>query len=614
MTTPGQARFASFAWGVLGYTILVILWGAFVRASGSGDGCGNHWPLCDGELIPLNPDAAMMIEKAHRLSSALAGFLSIGLVIGAARAFPKRDASNPMQYRAVRRAAWWTLFFMTTEALIGAVLVKQGWVKDDASIGRAVFLAIHLVNTFLLVASMALAAWWASGHARLSLRSQGSFGWALGVALFGLLLLGVSGAVNALGDTIRPMADSAATVKAGLQPTAHFLDRLRLIHPTLAISVGLYILLVAGLAKHLRPTDQVNRWANAVIGLLVIEMTAGFVNVLLKAPVWMQILHLLLADGMWIALILLSASALAEGVPHGEVAEAPKGAGKAGFKEYVALTKPRVISLLLFTTVTAMFAAANGWPGLWSLIAVMLGGYMSAGAANTINMVVERDLDERMGRTAKRPTVTNTIPPQNALMFGFFMALGSFALLWAAANLLTAMLAFAGLTFYVIVYTLLLKRRTWQNIVIGGAAGAFPPLVGWASVTNELSPMAWVLFAIVFFWTPVHFWALALMIKDDYAKAGVPMLPVVRGDRYTVGQIVLYAFLTTAICALPILLHETGRIYLVAAVVLNLLLIVKSFQLYRRIEKPQTLGLYKYSMLYLALLFVAVALDKAWTL
>src|SRR5207237_1986519 len=166
-----------------------------------------------------------------------------------------------------------------------------------------------------------------------------------------------------------------------------------------------------------------------------------------------------------------------------------------------------------------------------------VGFYMAAGAANAINMVLERDLDLRMGRTEKRPTVTQTIPARSALQFALAMMVGSFVLLWAAANLLSAMLALAGLAFYVVIYTLILKRRTWHNIVIGGAAGAFPPLVGWAAVTNQMSPLAWYLFAIIFVWTPVHFWALALLIKDDYAAAGVPMLPVVLGERVTVIQI-----------------------------------------------------------------------------
>jgi protoheme IX farnesyltransferase len=278
-----------------------------------------------------------------------------------------------------------------------------------------------------------------------------------------------------------------------------------------------------------------------------------------------------------------------------------------------------VISLLLFTTVTAMAVAAglqeDPGPGPLLYLAVGVGFYMAAGAANAINMVLERDLDLRMTRTAGRPTVTSVVPPRAALQFALLLTVGSFALLWGAANLLTAMLALAGLACYVLIYTLLLKRRTWTNIVIGGAAGAFPPLVGWAAVTGDLSPLAWCLFGIVFLWTPVHFWALAIMLKEEYARAGVPMLPVVRGLRATVVQIAVYAVLTVAISLLPFWLPagdgavSLGGFYLGAAALLNAVLLARSAQLYRKPERPQALSLFKYSMLYLALLFLAMVVD-----
>jgi heme o synthase len=298
----------------------------------------------------------------------------------------------------------------------------------------------------------------------------------------------------------------------------------------------------------------------------------------------------------------------------------PTAVGRATWRDYLALTKPRVISLLLLTTLAAMWIAAGDGsgpgPGVGLYLAVAIGFYMAAGAANAINMVLERDLDLRMGRTARRPTVVGTIPPRGALQFALALTVGSFAIVWGAANLLSAMLALAGLFFYVIVYTLLLKRRTWYNIVIGGAAGAFPPLVGWAAVTGDLSPLAWCLFGIIFLWTPVHFWALALLIKEDYARAGVPMLPVVRGERATVVQIACYAVLTVAISALPLLLpgsdgrSAVGWFYLAAAGLLNAVLLARSLQLYRRPDRPRARSLFHYSMLYLALLFLAMAVDR----
>lgn len=291
---------------------------------------------------------------------------------------------------------------------------------------------------------------------------------------------------------------------------------------------------------------------------------------------------------------------------------------RATWRDYVTLTKPKVISLLLLTTVGAMFIAAGGWPDLVPLLGVLVGGYMAPGAAGVFNMVYDRDVDVRMKRTAKRPTVTQVVSTPRALAFGVALTLASFVVLWVTTNLLAALLAWAGIAFYVIIYTIWLKRSTWHNIVIGGAAGAIPPLVGWAAVTGELSLLAWLLFTLVFMWTPVHFWALALMIKDDYAAVGVPMAPNVIGERATVLQIVMYALLTIVLTVIPFALHEFSLVYFVAAAALNAVLALRVVALWRHaraglaIDKARALPLYKYSMLYLALLFLTMALDRAF--
>lgn len=291
---------------------------------------------------------------------------------------------------------------------------------------------------------------------------------------------------------------------------------------------------------------------------------------------------------------------------------------KATWRDYVTLTKPKVISLLLLTTVGAMFIAAKGWPGFWPLVGVLLGGYMSAGAAGVYNMIYDRDIDLQMKRTAKRPTVTSVIPVKNAVVFAIALTIGSFASIAVTTNVLAALLSWAGIAFYVIIYTMWLKRTTWQNIVIGGAAGAIPPLVGWAAVTGDLSLMAWILFSLIFVWTPVHFWALALMIKDDYAAVGVPMAPLVIGERNTVLQMVMYAILTIVLTVIPFALNEFSVVYFVAALALNLLLALRVYRLFQVVQKGEAidrataLPLYKYSMLYLALLFLTMSLDRAF--
>jgi len=295
----------------------------------------------------------------------------------------------------------------------------------------------------------------------------------------------------------------------------------------------------------------------------------------------------------------------------------PSGSRRATWRDYVTLTKPRVISLLLLTTVGAMFIAAGGWPGFIPLIGLLVGGYMSAGAAGVFNMVYDRDIDQRMKRTSTRPVVTQVVSTRNALLFGVTLTIGSFLVIWLASNVLAALLSWAGIAFYVIIYTMWLKRTTWQNIVIGGAAGAIPPLVGWAAVTGELSLLAWLLFTLIFLWTPVHFWALALMIQDDYAAVGVPMAPAVIGERATVLQIVMYAILTAVLTIIPFALSEFSVAYLLAAVALNVVLALRVIGLWTQVQSGQhvdrqhALPLYKYSMLYLALLFLSMAIDRA---
>ena len=290
---------------------------------------------------------------------------------------------------------------------------------------------------------------------------------------------------------------------------------------------------------------------------------------------------------------------------------------KATWRDYVVLTKPKVISLLLLTTIGAMFIAAQGFPGWVALIGLTLGGAMSAGAAGVFNMVYDNDIDGLMKRTSLRPTVTHVVSTRNALVFASALTLTSFVVIWAASNLLAALLSWAGIAFYVLIYTIWLKRTTWQNIVIGGVAGAIPPLVGWAAVTGELSLLAWCLFALVFLWTPVHFWALALMIKDDYAVVGVPMAPSVIGERATVMQMLMYAALTIILTVIPFALQEFGLAYFVAALALNLVLALRVLRLFALaragtpVDRATALPVYKYSMLYLALIFLAMALDRA---
>jgi heme o synthase len=275
--------------------------------------------------------------------------------------------------------------------------------------------------------------------------------------------------------------------------------------------------------------------------------------------------------------------------------------------DYFELTKPKVQTLLLFTTITSMEIAGN--PKVSKIALCCLGGYMSAGGAGAVNHYYDRDIDAQMKRTATRPVPAGRISPRAALAFGISLAAASFVLMWLTLGLLPASLALSGFVGYVGVYTMWLKRSTPQNIVIGGAAGAVPPLVGWAATRGSLSWTAVYLFAIVFYWTPPHFWALSLLMKDEYAKVSIPMMPVVRGERETRRQILLYTLLLYAVTQLPFCAGEFGGIYLAASMLLGLAFIGGAVALYRRADRRTALRLYLFSLAYLALLFGAMVAD-----
>ena len=274
---------------------------------------------------------------------------------------------------------------------------------------------------------------------------------------------------------------------------------------------------------------------------------------------------------------------------------------------YVALTKPRIIELLLVTTVPAMILAERSWPGTWLVIATLIGGTMSAGGANAINNVIDRDIDQLMSRTSHRPMATHKVPARHALIFGIGLGLGGFGWLWATSNLLAASLSTAALLFYVFVYTLWLKRTSSQNIVIGGAAGAAPVLVGWAAVTGSLAFAPWVMFAIIFYWTPPHFWALSIRYREDYARAGVPMLPVVRGEEATLRSIRLYSVQLVLLSLLLQIAGDMSAFYLVSASILGALFLWGAWRL--RSHTEEAMRFFSFSNVYLTLLFGAIAID-----
>ena len=287
-------------------------------------------------------------------------------------------------------------------------------------------------------------------------------------------------------------------------------------------------------------------------------------------------------------------------------APAPRLGNIGGF---IKLTKPRIIELLLVTTVPAMIIAAREWPGTWLVTATLIGGTLCAASANTFNNYLDRDIDSIMQRTRGRPLVRHVVSPRAALIFGVVLGVADFAWLAATVNLLAAGLALSAILFYVFVYTLGMKRRTNQAVVIGGAAGCVPVLTGWAAVTGTLEAPAWLLFAIVFYWTPPHFWALAMKYREDYAAAELPMLPVTHGNDEASRYVLLYSYLLVAVSLLYFAIAEAGVIYLATAVVLDAAWLVLAHRLRRQRSVASAMRLFHYSTLYLALLFGGAALD-----
>ena len=314
------SRFAIFAWGVLVYNLVVILWGVYVRASGSGAGCGSHWPLCNGVVVPISPQMETAIEFTHRVTSGLSLLLMVVLLVWAFRSYPHKSS--------VRLGAVLSMVFIITEALVGAGLVLFDLVGANASTSRVVSMAVHLINTFLLLAAITLTAWWASTGFSTSLKNRGILLWVFGIGLIGIIILGISGAITALGDTLFPSTSLAQGIQQDFSPTAHFVIRLRVWHPITAIIIGAYLIIVGGLiamyandeSKRLmeggmgdafskeRRFSYIKRSALFVIGAVCLQLFAGLLNLLLLAPTWMQLLHLFLADMVWISLVILAAN------------------------------------------------------------------------------------------------------------------------------------------------------------------------------------------------------------------------------------------------------------------------------------------------------------------
>jgi heme o synthase len=585
-------RYRALVYGSLIASFLVVVWGGVVRVTGSGLGCPD-WPLCHGQFLP-SLDPATRIEWTHRFLAIVSGLTVAAMVLW-----------TFVAYRADRRV--FTLAIVVAilyplQAVLGAITVLLELPHE--------WVTLHLANAELLLATLTILAVLVRWPAFAGARSGGWTWLTLGGAV-GIFVVMLSGAIVRGADATTACVDwpecnrAMDFVSLWFGWPAPFVGTvgIHMAHRYLVAAVGVVVLFACLEAwRHRRDAPGLGPLAIATAAIFVAQVAIGAANPLTQFSPWALGAHPALASLLWCSVVALAA-----------VAWRPVAAQGAFARDLVALTKPAIMSLLLLTALGGMFLAARGVPPFGILAATLIGGAAASGGASSLNHYFDRDIDERMRRTRHRPLPAHRVSTRIAVVWGIVLNAIAFVVLAVFANLLAAVLALAGTVFYILVYTIWLKRTSAQNIVIGGAAGAIPPLVGWAAITGSLDLSAWLLFAIIFFWTPAHFWALALLIRDDYERAGVPMLPVVRGDEFTAWNILAYSATLLPLTLLLFLIGGLGYVYLAAAIILGALFIAYAFRLLRSgavRRRAMARAVYLYSLLYLALLFVAIMVDS----
>ena len=605
-------------------TVFLISLGSFVRVTGSGLACPD-WPLCHGSIIPPF-EYHVLIEYSHRLTAAIVGLLVAAMFVVA---FLASRANEQPTRRALIPAAI-TLVVMLTQAGLGGVAVITELPPPIVTLH--LFLA-EAILALLIVTMMAAAPGRttpADGQGILLSDARKLYIWAAIAAVMTLVMILSGSYVVAEEVTLAcgsgfsawPLCDGAI-MPSGFDPNIHMGHRYMVVIGTLTTGY------VAFLSWRQKERDRmISRVGQATLHLLAVQIVIGALVPWTEFHHAARVAHITLASLTWAAavlLVILAARARASGTEDDEMSTRsqmpPAPAGGSGLApastlkvvatDYFWLTKPRVMVLLLLTALGGMVLAAQGLPSLTVAVAVLLGGALASGGAGAINHGLEGNIDSAMMRTRHRPVASGRVSPRMAIAYGIALNVLAFAVLTGGANVLAASITLSGSLFYVFVYTLWLKQTTVQNIVIGGAAGAVPPLVGWAGVTGDLSLPAIYLFLIIFFWTPPHFWALSLMIKDDYERASVPMMPVILGEESTRTSIFLYTILVNILALLLYLSTVSlGAVYLAGAIALGGMFTYYAYRLLKEKDRAAALRLYKYSLLYLALLFLAIMIDQ----
>jgi protoheme IX farnesyltransferase len=588
-------RAAIVAAAAVTYALVVL--GGVVRVSGSGLGCPD-WPLCHGHLLPPL-QLHVLIEYSHRTVATLASLLIVAVALAAWLAV--RDRPD------LRLGATLAAGLLILQIGLGGITVLL-------ELPSAIVLA-HLATAMALlgvVCATAAAAW--VPRATRTVIDRPAARWALAAAGATYLLILTGSLVTASGAS--SACGAWPLCGGGLSLSFDRLPLVQLLHRGTAAAVGL--VLVLGLVAVLRRLGEhrsVRLTTALTLTALALQIAVGAAVVRLHLPAALRGLHLALAAAVWVGtviLVVLARRLPARSEPAVLPASERRGSRPLGevVLDYVSLAKPRIIALLLVTALGGMMIAQRGWPSTGLVLMTLLGGALAAAGAGAINCWIDRDIDREMVRTRRRPLPDGRIAPAHALTFGIALGVLAFLLLAFEVNGLAASLAVAGLLFYVLVYTLWLKRSTPQNIVIGGAAGAVPPLVGWAAVTHGLDLTAVYLFAIIVFWTPPHFWALALRTKADYARARIPMLPVVVGERQARWQILGYTLLLVAVTWMLFVTGSVGWIYLAGATALGAGFVFLAGQTIRDHGARSARRLFDYSIIYLALLFGVIVVDR----
>ena len=558
----------------------LITLGGIVRITGSGLGCPD-WPLCHGKLIPPF-EFHTLIEYTHRLVASSTGIIVLATAVTA--------AWNQRRFNSLVAILSVTVFLVGVAGALGGATVLTELHPDMRT--------LHLATAQTIFALLMISLVW--GYRTRTTPGQGDdrlFSWASAAAIVTfVVILSGSYIVGRGAGTVCP---SWPLCDSGLTPNVS-LGWLHLLHRLLAGAGAVLAGVVVLIAWRYRQERRVLWMTGIAVGALVVVQTlAGAANPWTGFSAAARAVHLSLATALLGGLVVMATLAKATSLELTRV------------KDYVTLAKPKIVVLLLITALGGLFLAAQGVPPLGTTLLVLLAGSLGAGGANAINHYLDSDIDARMNRTRQRPLPSHRIPAKHALWMGIGLNVVAFGILALWVNLLSALLVLGATLFYTLVYTAWLKRTWTQNIVIGGAAGAVPPVVGWAAITGGLDLPALYLFAIIFFWTPPHFWALSLLLKNDYAKAGIPMLPVVAGEHATAKAILMHSLILVAISLTFVTAQAVGWVYALSATMLGAALLFYVARLLRNQTNRAARQLYLYSLLYLALLFTAVMVDSS---